>query len=135
MKRRYSAGGPGATSDAEQPHDVEMHGPAAGSNGVKGASSIDTQAAGEGTDEGEDALEGDASAWMEDSPQGFGQQLSRFGILFMLLDGMVTESTLQYLQGTSSGGHSFTASQARLLTGSALFTGLNADPLAVGGVR
>ena len=96
---------------AEQAHDGERRRPAEN----KGAGSETDQAAGDVYDEDEDALEGDASAWMEDPPEGFGQQLSRFGILFTLLDGMVTESTLQYLRGTIGSGQSPTYPQVRLL--------------------
>ena len=54
-------------------------------------------------DEGppDDALESSAYPVMEDAPGG-PQQLSRFGAIFTLIDGMVTEASLAYLQ--SSGG-------------------------------
>ena len=75
----------------------------------------DNEAACEGADEAEVVTEDDASAWMEDPPEGFGRQLSRFGILFTLLDGMVTESTLQCLRGSSSDGQRHSYPQACLL--------------------
>ena len=86
----------------EQLHDEKRHGRGERSI-ISPALSKGNEAVGEDADE--DALEGDASVWLEDPPEGFGQQMSRFGILFTLLDSMVTESTLKYLQDSSSDGH------------------------------
>ena len=51
--------------------------------------------------EPQDALDGGACPWLEDAPGG-PQQLSRFGAMFTLLDGMATEAALAYLRSSNS---------------------------------
>ena len=70
------------------------------------------------------ALDGGGCPWVEDAPGG-PQQLSRFGAMFTLLDGLVTDATLGYLQSSDSQPAGDPAPVVRHIC-SALSAGINA---------